>query len=743
MFPEFPEITTIEDFTAWTQLASAGAALLGDANLTQAFSADPTTLTVGEYLALLDAAEASILATDFSFLEELIPLLEEQLTAVIDPAELPEGVTVDDVIAQATALLSDLAAGDTSILTSGFDAIRAVLDGVPEDTILAQAIVGEGGTIDPGVIEDFFDNFVLPRFPDELVEAWVAGDPHLRTLDGVDYDFQAAGEYVLLRGTDSDFEIQARMVPVADNVSVNAAIATNLAGTAVMIDAADAIPLTVDGAAVDLADGAALNVAGGGLITREGNIYRIVYPGADGVAGDGDAQLSVRVLEDRVDIGLRMDASLLGSLEGLLGDGDGDPANDIALADGTVLAQPVAFADLYGQYREDWRVAAADSLFTYDAGETTDGFYDAAFPGEEVTLDSLDPAVRAAAEAAAEAAGLVPGTAAFEAAVLDFALTGDESFIDSALFLTVSQTGTSGDDTLVGGTGDDVLSGAGGDDRLEGNDGNDQLSGDGGNDALLGGAGADVLDGGAGNDNIAASDGNDVVDGGADNDLIGGGLGNDLIDGGSGNDFIGGGQGNDSADGGEGDDVVNGGAGDDSLTGNDGSDTMGGSFGSDTVTGGLGADDMGGGAGTDVIAGGQGNDSAGGGEGDDTITGGAGDDFLAGGGRNDVISGGDDSDTINGGDGDDTMTGGANADTFVFNGFNAGDADVITDFQDGVDSFRMTGVENAPGSGLQGYVDALNITDTAQGALIDYQGHTILIEGVAAADLTLDDFTFL
>ena len=50
----------------------------------------------------------------------------------------------------------------------------------------------------------------------------------------------------------------------------------------------------------------------------------------------------------------------------LVGDGDGDSANDVAFGDGTIVERPFAFEDLYGQYRDDWRVAdEADSLFTY------------------------------------------------------------------------------------------------------------------------------------------------------------------------------------------------------------------------------------------------------------------------------------------------------------------------------------------------------------------------------------------
>lgn len=59
----------------------------------------------------------------------------------------------------------------------------------------------------------------LSKVDVETLRRWVAGgtprtvgDPHIRTVDGVSYDFQAAGEFVLLRG--ENLEIQARHVPV-------------------------------------------------------------------------------------------------------------------------------------------------------------------------------------------------------------------------------------------------------------------------------------------------------------------------------------------------------------------------------------------------------------------------------------------------------------------------------------------------------------------------------------------------
>lgn len=60
--------------------------------------------------------------------------------------------------------------------------------------------------------------------------------------------------------------------------------------------------------------------------------------------------------------------------------------------------------------------------------------------------------------------------------------------------------GLSGDDELFGGAGDDTMNGSNGDDYLEGGDGTDRLSGSSGDDVFYGGLGPDKLHGGKGND---------------------------------------------------------------------------------------------------------------------------------------------------------------------------------------------------------------------------------------------------
>ena len=308
----------------------------------------------------------------------------------------------------------------------------------------------------------------IPALPDQGASGWTVGDPHLSTLDGVGYDFQAVGEYVLLRGPADSFEVQARFLPEGENVSITSAIATRLGDVNLMIDATDNSPVSVNGAVTEIANFSSL-VVGDDRIYREDDTYTIVYAGADGLINDGDSRVIVHVREDRVDTDIRLNTELLGSLEGLLGDGDGNPENDIALADGTILGQPLNVEELYGQFRDDWRVSdEASSLFTYDTGESLAGFYDPAHPGQIITLADLDPAVRATAEQTALNAGLSVGTANFDNAVLDFALTGDASFISSSLDVsTLSEANfaetfsvvnaTASDDRVVIETADRIL----------------------------------------------------------------------------------------------------------------------------------------------------------------------------------------------------------------------------------------------------------------------------------------------
>ncbi|HEY1119795.1 MAG TPA: hypothetical protein VGE43_18925, partial [Acidimicrobiales bacterium] len=220
-----------------------------------------------------------------------------------------------------------------------------------------------------------------------------------------------------------------------------------------------------------------------------------------------------------------------------------------------------------------------------------------------------------------------------------------------------------GAETLIGGSGNDVLHGSVGPESLEGGPGDDLLDGHEFDDHLDGGPGADTLVGGAGmdcvmydertvpvvatigaptgngeageNDSIAvdvdcvvAGSGGSTLTGNANNNILIGGTGDDVMLGGAGGDTLDGGAGTDTVsyadhalpvradldglrdDGaaGENDQIqpnienLVGGTGTDQLTGSAAANLLDGGDGDDVLDGGLGADTVRGGPGLDTVS---------------------------------------------------------------------------------------------------------------------------------------------
>ena len=92
--------------------------------------------------------------------------------------------------------------------------------------------------------------------------------------------------------------------------------------------------------------------------------YEVRWPDGSEAAVDQIGSYGYRLL-------IRLAPGRAGKVQGLLGNFDGDPDNDIASPTGPALAQPVPFEKLYPSYADSWRVTAATSLFSYAAGQST------------------------------------------------------------------------------------------------------------------------------------------------------------------------------------------------------------------------------------------------------------------------------------------------------------------------------------------------------------------------------------
>lgn len=297
--------------------------------------------------------------------------------------------------------------------------------------------------------------------------------------------------------------------------------------------------------------------------------------------------------------------------------------------------------------------------------------------------------------------------------------------------------GELGNDELFGGDNPDTLNGGSGDDVLHGGLNGDILNGDNGDDEIFGGANGDVVNGGAGADDIFGEAGNDVLNGGDNPDDMEGGAGDDELNGGLNGDIMSGGDGDDELNGGANGDVIDGDAGADEINGEAGNDVLSGGDNPDTINGGDGADDIDGGANGDILNGGAGGDDILGGANGDVINGDAGDDVIDGESGNDRLSGGAD---------DDSLTGGLGTDTFVFAlGF---DADIVTDFNDDVDTLELDDALWTSSGTLtaQQVVDTFMTEVNSQEFLFDFGGgdtFEIQTSGVASLSIFADDISIV
>jgi hypothetical protein len=220
------------------------------------------------------------------------------------------------------------------------------------------------------------------------------GDPHFETLDQQPYDFQAAGEYTLLRSADGSMEIQGRQVPYPDiaNVSITTALAWKVAGHRVGMYAgqgSDTYSLWLDGAQMDPTTTGTTDLGGGAALTALADGLEVAY--GDGTIstvlfhGNGFAQA--------LDIQIAPSDAFRAQATGLLGPlaaGSELPA----LPDGTALPlsqdRATRFTQRYQQLAPAWHVTDQTSLFDYKPGETTATFDKPGFPTQDVAFTAAE-----------------------------------------------------------------------------------------------------------------------------------------------------------------------------------------------------------------------------------------------------------------------------------------------------------------------------------------------------------------
>ena len=228
------------------------------------------------------------------------------------------------------------------------------------------------------------------------------GEPHLTTVDAVGYDFQGAGEYVLLRSPDGSIEVQSRQVPLAADadISVNRAVAVRAGAHRVAIyvrdDPEPSLEVWLDGELVDATT--PIDLGSGARVATYPDGVEVDLP-------DGSRLWAIPISGGCcMNILLAASEDLTANGAGLLGNVVPGGAGLPALPDGTRLPRVAdhheRFVAIYEQLGPAWLVTGETSLFDYEPGQSTADFVVPGFPEEaEVrTVEDLPPEVRAEGE---------------------------------------------------------------------------------------------------------------------------------------------------------------------------------------------------------------------------------------------------------------------------------------------------------------------------------------------------------
>jgi hypothetical protein len=277
----------------------------------------------------------------------------------------------------------------------------------------------------PAVI---FDESIAGGATSNCAAASTIGDTHLRTFNGLFYDFQAAGDFTLAE-VDPGFSVQTRQVsgaPTWPDATVNKAVAARFGTTKVAIcltpPGGDHTPgVHVDGKLTPVEDGKTLELPGGVGIARQGNVYQITSEGGDSV------RATVNSTWIDVAVGLGRWPT---SVHGLIANPNGN-VNQIETRDGVVLTNPLNFDELYHRFADSWRVSGDASMLSACNAEKV---IEVGAPKRPFYAKDLEAGVREKAQRVCTTAGVRPGPL-LEACTLDVAVIGQDAaakvFVDA------------------------------------------------------------------------------------------------------------------------------------------------------------------------------------------------------------------------------------------------------------------------------------------------------------------------
>ena len=242
------------------------------------------------------------------------------------------------------------------------------------------------------------------------------GDPNIVTFDGKSYSFNGVGEFVAVKSTVDNFEIQVRQEEIksinnSGSVSWNTGLAINTGSDKLCF-----YPAKYFINSTQYAYSSSINntLQNGGSVT--GN-YSIITVNS----GKGDI-IKVFNHASSLDYSVIPNFQRQEKLIGIFGDYNDKVDNDIRIKNGSTING--SYGSLYPTFANSWRIEQAQSLFVYDAGKNAASYTDISFPHSPVAITTSQ---RAGAENVCKNAGVVPPF--LEGCINDVVATGDNNIV--------------------------------------------------------------------------------------------------------------------------------------------------------------------------------------------------------------------------------------------------------------------------------------------------------------------------
>ena len=190
------------------------------------------------------------------------------------------------------------------------------------------------------------------------------GDPHFKSLDGVEYTFNGAGEFELISSSINNFTFQVRM-EIFQNSSASvytAFVIRTEYSSKIQIERnfLNQVQLSIDDQVFELKDGILLNfIARETKIQIAENYSQVIISFSRGIA------LRVYIYSTSMAFLLQLDEHYANNVNGLLGNFNGDPIDDFMLPNGTIISHNSSLQDIHYKFGLHWMINEDESLFTY------------------------------------------------------------------------------------------------------------------------------------------------------------------------------------------------------------------------------------------------------------------------------------------------------------------------------------------------------------------------------------------